>query len=156
MTDKPTIPAFDMDNFMARYTAYESRVNALLPANKAAVFDVLSAAGITRISVNFDGCGDSGQIDALHARSGEQIIDLPQTPVELASTDFHDEETRRQTMPLPSAIETLCYDLLESRYGGWENNEGAFGDFTFDVAERTIAFDFNYRIEKTENHYHEL
>src|SRR3546814_8041154 len=50
----------------------------------------------------------------------------------------------------------MCYDLLESKHGGWENNEGGYGEFTFDVAAGTIVFDFNYRIERSENHYHEL
>jgi hypothetical protein len=28
---------------------------------------------------------------------------------------------------------------------GWENNDGAYGDFIFDVAKRTITLDFNER-----------
>lgn len=156
MTDTPAIPTIDMDGFMARYAAYESRANALLPANKTVLFDALQAADITSVTVTFDGCGDSGQIDAIVARAGDGEITLPDTQVELARTDFHLDETRRESMALPDAVETFCYDALESRHGGWENNEGGFGDFTFDVAARTIAFDFNYRIEKSENHYHEL
>ena len=35
--------------------------------------------------------------------------------------------------------------ILEQEQGGWENNDGAFGEFTFDVAERTIELEFNGR-----------
>ena len=30
-------------------------------------------------------------------------------------------------------------------HGGWENNDGAYGEYTFDVAERTITLDYNER-----------
>ena len=30
-------------------------------------------------------------------------------------------------------------------HDGWENSDGAYGDFTFDVAERTITLDYNER-----------
>ena len=41
-------------------------------------------------------------------------------------------------MSLEAAIETLVYDYLETTHPGWEINDGAFGTFVFDVAERTI------------------
>ena len=31
-------------------------------------------------------------------------------------------------------------------HDGWENSDGAYGDFTFDVAERTITLDYNERL----------
>jgi hypothetical protein len=48
-------------------------------------------------------------------------------------------------MPLREAIEELCYSYLEQDYGGWENNDGAFGEFIFDVATRKIGLEFNSR-----------
>jgi hypothetical protein len=53
--------------------------------------------------------------------------------------------TRRSDQPLRDAIETLCYDYLEQEHGGWENNDGAYGEFQFDVAERTIELEFSSR-----------
>jgi hypothetical protein len=44
-----------------------------------------------------------------------------------------------------SALETICYDFLEQEHGGWENNDGAFGEFTFNVAERTVELEFHGR-----------
>ena len=43
----------------------------VLLANKTALFDALAAAGITTVIVNFDGCGDSGQIEMIEARAGD-------------------------------------------------------------------------------------
>jgi hypothetical protein len=49
------------------------------------------------------------------------------------------------------AVEALVYALLEETHGGWENNEGAYGEFTFNVTERTITLDYNERYE--DSHY---
>ena len=52
------------------------------------------------------------------------------------------------------AVECLAYDVLERTHGGWENNDGAYGDITFDVAERTITLDYNERYTASENYTH--
>ncbi len=39
-------------------------------------------------------------------------------------------------MSVRDAIERLAYDFLEETHDGWENSDGAYGDFIFDVAER--------------------
>lgn len=148
-------PLIDMGDFMARSKAYEKRAADLIPLNKANLFTALAAAGITHVCVAFDGYGDSGQIEGVTAKSGEADAALPSTDVEIASTSFGSETITRHSAPLADAIESFCYDLLESHHGGWENNEGAYGDITFDVAADRIVFDFNYRIETSENHSHE-
>jgi hypothetical protein len=51
-------------------------------------------------------------------------------------------------------IEHLCYELLEHKYDGWEINEGAYGEFVFDAADREIALTFNYRISDVETSSH--
>ena len=49
----------------------------LRPANKAAVFDALTAAGLTIVTVRFDGYGDSGQIEDIEAKAGDDVVALP-------------------------------------------------------------------------------
>src|SRR3546814_8961736 len=102
------------------------------------------------------GSGDSGQIEDIQAHAGDQLADIPTTPVEIARLDFHATEPERLTEPLSEAIETLAYAFLEQTHGGWENNEGAFGEFVFDVAGETITLDYNERVETSENHTHEF
>jgi len=154
MTDTGPPPAFDAGDFMARYEAFQRGSAALVDGNKARLMAVLAGAGITTIVVAFDGVGDSGQIDSVAAKAGDEEVALPPMEVELARLDFGSDAETRVAQPLPEAIELLCYALLESEHGGWENNEGAYGAFIFDVAAGTIALDFNYRIESTENHSH--
>lgn len=55
---------------------------------------------------------------------------------------------------MKEAIERLAYDFLEETHGGWENNEGAYGDFLFDVTERTITLNYNERIDTSEYTQH--
>ena len=46
------------------------------------------------------------------------------------------------------------YDFLAQTHSGWEDNEGAFGEFTFDIAARTITLDYNERYIESANDQH--
>lgn len=135
----------ETDNFREvrqRYEANTAKANGL---NKDAVFNALSAAGITLVHVNFDGEGDSGQIQYAGAFAGEKRVEFLDIPVTLHSAQFNSPEITSREMPLSEAVDELCYGYLEQEHGGWENNDGAFGEFTLDVAERSIALEFNGR-----------
>jgi hypothetical protein len=114
-------------------------------ANKTALFDALAAAGITTVIVNFDGCGDSGQIETIEPRAGDVDCALPDVDVEIAAANWRCTAIDRKPGPVREAIETLVYDVLSQTHDGWENNDGACGEFTFDVTERTITLDYNER-----------
>ena len=60
------------------------------------------------------------------------------------------------TQTVQEAVETLVYDLLRQTHGGWEINDGAYGEFVFDVAERTIKLDHNERYASSEKFSHEF
>jgi hypothetical protein len=70
MSDTPN-PAYDPASLFAEIVAQQNTYRRLaeqaLPANKAALFDALAAAGITSVVVTFDGYADSGQIESLEA-----------------------------------------------------------------------------------------
>ena len=126
----------------------------VLLANKTSLFDALTAAGITTVIVNFDGCGDSGQIEMIEAKAGDDVIPLPTVQIEIASAVWGSGHDRPPTRPIRDAIETLVYDVLNQTYGGWENNDGAYGEFTFDVAERTNTLDYNERHMESDHSMH--
>ena len=126
----------------------------VLTLNKTALFDALAAAGITTVIVNFDGCGDSGQIEMIEAKAGDDVIPLPTVQIEIASAVWGSATIDRQTRSLEEAIEILVYDVLNQKHGGWENNDGAYGEYTFDVAERTITLDYNERHMETDHSMH--
>ena len=62
----------------------------------------------------------------------------------------------RQSLSIHDAIEALVYSFLGQTHDGWENSDGAYGDFTFDVADRTITLDYNERYTETKNYQHEF
>ena len=147
-------PTFDANDFLEKDRAFTALSDSIRPANKTTLFDALAAAGITSVLVHFDGSGDSGQIEGIDATAGEQPAEIPNGNIEIAQIRWGDANIERTTLSVRDAIENLAYDFLEQTYGGWENNEGAYGEFTFDVAQRTITLDYNERVETSEYSQH--
>jgi hypothetical protein len=140
----------DIDEVFARAAKEQAEREARLPRNKQALFAVLTAAGVAHVTVDFDGYGDSGQIEDIAFKSGEENLPAHAGEAVLQVASYGQEPGPR-TFDVRSAIELLVYELLEDDHGGWELNEGSFGTFTFDVAEGAITLDYNERVE-TSNH----
>ncbi len=126
----------------------------LQPLNKAALFDALAVARVTHVVVSFDGYGDSGQIENVEVKAGETVVVMPEAMIEVAEAVWDQPAPNRTTIGVADEIDRLVYDLLTDTHCGWENNDGAYGDFTFDVAERTITLDYNERYTASENYTH--
>ncbi len=141
MTDTETLMSNIERDRMARAKLSE--------AHKGAVFDVLAAAKIDRVLVEFDGEGDSGQITGVAAFRKKKAVVLPATTVPMQQIKWVCSEPATAEVALQEAIETLCYDYLEDTHGGWENNDGGFGEFRLDVAARTVELEFNGRYTDT-------
>lgn len=151
----PIDPATDWASYVVRQTILDEKAASLRPANHGAIFEALADAGIVSVTVTFDGYGDSGQIEAIDPRNADGEIALPATCVEIASQACADPDLiKRRSTPLAEAIETIAYDLLRLTHPGWENNEGAHGDFTFDVATRIITLEHHERYTAIESHSH--
>lgn len=75
---------------------------------------------------------------------------MPDTTVTLATLGWRETVPTEPAMSLREAIEHMAYDCLAQSHGGWENNEGAYGSFVFDVAAETITLEFNQRFEDSE------
>jgi hypothetical protein len=127
------------------YRRYSQALAEANTINKDAFFEVLTTAGITTVCVEFDGEGDSGQIGDITAHSGDADVPLPELSLTLSRASYGAGKLDSRQTALREAIETLCYDILSQEQGGWENNDGAFGEFTFDVANRKIELEFNTR-----------
>jgi len=156
MTDAAPKPAATFD-FAAWETRERERARLaaeVAPGNKAAVYDVLARAGITRVTVGFDGCGDSGQIEGIEAYAGDTAAEFPTGTVELAEPGSDGGKVERSLFTQAEAIEKLAYGFLEETHGGWENNDGAYGEFTFDVKNRTITLAYNERYTASEYSEH--
>jgi len=158
MNDPQSTPesAVDCAVFDMKQREYARRAEELLAANKAVLFDVLAVARIETVTVTFDGYGDSGQIERIDVEAGEEGIPLPPDRIEIARTTWENPEIERLNQTIQEAIETLVYDFLRQVHSGWEINDGAYGDFIFDVAEGTIKLDYNERYTSSENFSHEF
>ncbi len=159
MTDTPVLgvtTTVAFNDYFAQEAARDRRRAELLPANMAVVFNALASVGIVNVIVVFEGCGDSGQIESTDAQDATGEVALPNVTVEIASPSYADDSIDRHMLPLAEAIATMAYDLLSSTHGGWENNDGAYGEFTFDVATRVISLDHNERYVAVESYSHEF
>jgi hypothetical protein len=111
------------------------------------LFDALATAGIAKVAVVFDGESDNGQIDEVFAMTADKKgIDLPAVSLTVQSAAHDGTAAEQASRSIREVIEGLCYHLLEDHYAGWEINGGAFGEFQFNVADRTIALTFNERL----------
>ena len=119
--------------------------------NKDLIFTVLSEAGIRILTADFDGNGDSGQIENIQAwridpekfpGSVADQIPLPDHKVLIASQKPDDLPAETS---LWEAIEILAYDYLDETHMGWEVGEGSYGTFVFSVPKRTITLEHHRR-----------
>jgi hypothetical protein len=110
--------------------------------NKGLIFAALAEAGIGKVTVEYDGSGDSGQIGDVFAWRGRDTVPLPSCKLQLAQS--HPDHPFAET-GLAEAVENLAWDCLEERHAGWENDDGGFGTFVFDVAARTLTLEHNER-----------
>jgi hypothetical protein len=113
-TDTPEIDAeASFAASIAKYQNHDRRVAEARPAKKAALFDALARAGITSVVVNFDGYGDSGQIERTDVRIGDAEAKLPEDRIEFVEPVFGDpEKVQRSTHTVTDAIETPVYAFL--------------------------------------------
>lgn len=122
--------------------------------NKSAVFAALKEARIKHVVLEFDGCADSGQIEAwdIEQEDGDNISHadlLPKVMVERLTVRWDQTQSDRSQVMLASAMEDLCYDLLDESYSGWGNNDGSYGTFVFDVEKGTVTLEHNRRCVET-------
>jgi hypothetical protein len=157
MTNASDIPSADdsaPSDWVAKRAAQDRLRAELQPLNKAALFEALSAAGITLVVVSFDGYGDSGQIENVEVKAGDTVVPMLEGTIEIAEAVWDRTEPNRMTISIADVIERLVYELLNDTHCGWENNDGAYGDFTFDVAERMITLDYNERYTASDYSQH--
>jgi hypothetical protein len=114
-------------------------------------------AGITLVEVHYDGYGDSGEIEyVLFFKGDKQLTDdevaslgLPTSTTEEYNHNHKEGESLYKTVEctLLKKVEDCAYDFLP---GGWEINEGSFGDLKINTEKAKVTREHNFRIEETE------
>jgi hypothetical protein len=117
----------------------------LRPANKAAIFDALEAAGIAYVEVPFNGSGDEGFVGEPTAYINNGSTESPQyTPTTLPSLmipwqamSIEGQEIIEERN-LSDALDAATWDCTYATSCGWQDNDGAEGTVTFQCDMRTI------------------
>ena len=152
----PEIPS-ELSRILAEQAAREAAEVALHARNKEVLFDGLRLVGIAHVLVSFDGSGDSGQIESIEARSdADQSATLPAAQITFAGIDWQSGAPTERRLTLEGAVEELVYDLLSDTHCGWQDNDGAYGEFCIDARTRTIHLEFNERFSSSELFTHDF
>jgi hypothetical protein len=114
--------------------------NFALP--KRNLLKALAARRIATVEINYDGEGDSGQIqDIVAVDAGNAHVPLDR-PVTMALSEGN-EPTRYQS--LSEAIDDFAWTVLQEYHGGFENDSGGCGTIVIDVAKGIVTLDHNDR-----------
>lgn len=117
----------------------------------------LEAAGVASVDVDFDGCGDSGSIEEASCfDANETPMTLTDSPIEMdllvvdhghfdSTSQKWVSEIVRKTLPLAQALDDFIEDEVEGTGINWYDNDGGFGYWRLNVAERLLDFEINVR-----------
>ena len=126
---------------------------ALFDKNKGIAKDFMLKNNISRVVIEFDGNGDSGQVDSVSFQDeNEEDTDVNHTPCQMfeRTTRWFGEEHSRELVEVTSNAEALfiemAYSMLEAKHSGWEINEGSFGTIII-KADGTGEMEYNERVE---------
>ena len=152
-----TVISSDFVAYEQKYAAVSALRADTLPLNKSALFDALAAAEIQTVVIAFDGSGDSGQLENMTGMNAENVeAPLPDEQIEMREVQFDGPSILLVKRTVRDVLETLAYEFLEQTHQGWENGDGAHGEFTFDVITRSIMLDYNERFTDSTNYQHEF
>jgi hypothetical protein len=146
-----------MADFAIRQAERKTEVAEEIQQLKAAIRPRLQEAGIARVEIRFDGCGDSGAVEecACLDAAGAAIA-CPDVTLQEGEADKADGAGPNEQQSLGQALEQLTYLALERHHPGWEINDGACGELVIDVAEATFVLDCSLRFTATDDHSTEL
>lgn len=113
---------------LASVADYEQQAAARVREHGPQLRQPLKACKVARVVADYEGCGDSGSLETLRFLSAAEV-----------------EATPPLDGPLQDAVQDDLYDLLEARQPGWENNDGAFGEFVWDLEADTLEHQHHAR-----------
>ncbi|TRD17316.1 hypothetical protein FEV53_13305 [Palleronia caenipelagi] len=104
-----------------------------LKGDRATLLEQLREIGLTEITAEYEGSGDSGHVG--------DITDQPA-----------DREVPEDVM---DRLKDFAWDVAYDQHPGFENNDGAYGSVEWDLTEDSITLDHTMRYTETCNTYQE-
>ena len=122
-----------VNDFYAQMLEAQQRAAEQRVVTRVALLSELRAVGVTKIEVQYEGYGDSGNI--------EDVVVTPDT-ISLS------EELRRR-------VEDFGWDFAYALSPGFENNEGGYGELTWAIEVDKIDVSHSNRYIETDTTEHE-
>ena len=142
-----------MADFAVRQAERQMQVAEEIQQLKVAILPRLQDAGIARVEIRFDGCGDSGAVEEFACLDATGApMPCPDVTLLEGEAGNSDGDASAELHSLGQALEQLTYLALERHHPGWEINDGACGQLVIDVAEATFVLDCNLRFTATDDH----
>lgn len=140
-------------DFAIRQAEREAQAQIEIRHLKSAVIPPLQSAGIDRVEIRFDGCGDSGAVEECICYDATSApVPCPDAAVEPFRRGSPDGDAEAEPRSLAAALESLAYLALERHHPGWELNDGAYGELVIDVADASFTLDCSLRFTATDDH----
>ena len=122
-----------LGDYAALAEQWRAEREASIKATRADILPALQKLGVTEVTARYDGYGDSGNVE-----------DVTVTPVEI---DLPGDLKRK--------IADFAWSVAYHNHPGFENNEGGYGELTWDIGADSITLDHADRFIETSHSYHE-
>ena len=130
------------------------RIQEIRKENKSVLVDFMQKNGIESVSIEFDGSGDSGQMESvqIHPSDKDHVVDQYIPFIRFYQRydggQWNIIEELKQ-VAFQDAVDDFAYSLLENNHDGWEINEGSYGEIIIN-ANGSGRIEFNQRVMETE------
>ena len=120
------------------------------------LFAQLKLLNVNSFEIEFDGSGDSGQIEGVtFCDSSHEVMDIPEDTISWVYTAYG-QEPKDTKVTIHKAVEDLGYQMLEESGHDWYNNEGGYGRISVHMegsnGKPYVGMNMNIRIVN-EDHY---
>jgi hypothetical protein len=106
--------------------------------------EIFKQMHLKKVVVYFDGSGDSGQVESIDP-TWDPLINYIDKKLNLKDC------IPDSTTTLEEFIDKYAYKALDATNTDWYNNDGGFGEITFDVDTGEVTVDMNVRISTSHN-----
>ena len=118
----------------------------------------LTARGVERVYVNFDGCGDCGSVEDVYfygapAGIGSELINWTRTEIVRQDDRWRRVETT-SAISFKEIVESACLEWLDETNVDWYNNQGGYGSLEIFVETGRVSLNVETRFTTSENAYY--